>query len=1003
MKKYTLIFGLVVVLCCSSLAFACPHTITGSITIEDKDDDPNLGSCQLDVTASAYCTECASGITIPDGDIICTVGTATRVTGTSTWDISGSGDLGSGENGYKFEVSVDCSATPLIDEDEVLSDTYIAPGPAVELLSDALVACEECGEEDGECDDDSGEGNDGCEEVDVSFDPSIFSISGLTGGAIPIGGSITIKLVKPLSSMAPWELASTVVFSDGRVVRIRRKGSDRDGFPGWPMRPKDVGHWPLPGGEGCSSCSGGGSGGGRSHKFHRMEVKVASRQDNTLANKSSYIRTEGDNVSAYINLGGDWFSAHKQKGWSCVVYTDTIDSTPVKGFKVTKNNGDEYYYYEDGSTMPEEPKLKKVVLKTGEESTETIDYNYDGQELEYQEDDSGHKIEYHYNSTDGTLEQFKFHNGSTYETRTVDFVYNSDDKLEQIECSSCGTAQTYIHVPSNALDYDESTSENVPRRYHLSGIKDSSETQVAYYKYDSKDRITEHRLGSSTGSLVTEWIYADDETSGNTAEIIRRDYVDSTYFRVTVYDYSDNMSLESMKKYHSLQSGESLTGDTSTIEYSIVDDTTNNVWKSITKYPSGLELIRESIHDAQEDADGYLKRVLKDDGTTELVSQEYTYLKHTYGGIDKILKSTVERNNTGAVSNYSYDTNFKVEKVLGPTIDNASGVTGNIPARSDSRKEYDSLDRVKYSFRKNSNGNWAGREYIYNSSTGKLDSVKDGVVFALDGSGVVIVNSNDYSNAVVTDYTYNAFGDLTETCLKDSSNNKKNIKRFYYDSNGVKNAEATLLSEEVMSGETVTTEAQVISAVKYTYDDNGRLIIKSVVKSDTVFPEDDISPANDDDLMDDLAVSLTVDSTTHQVEGWPGLELTWVHTVTVYDTYGLRTAVVADATQETDSSRQHLKTEYVYNNQGEVKEVKSPSGKVVKTTRDGRGLVEKVETGYYSGSFVPKITVEYTYDVDGNLTSKTEPHPDGDGSEIKTVYTYDTFGRSKGIHTEKVP
>ncbi len=855
-----------------------------------------------------------------------------------------------------------------------------------------------------------------CEEMGIAFPSSIFESTGVEDGEIAADSTASLRLKRPFSLLAPHERASQISLGDGRKIRMRQFGSDVDGLEtSGPMAPKNIGGWAMPGGEGCSSCTGSSGVAAREIKYHNMQVNLASRQDNTLAHQSKYLDIDGsDNVDANINIAGDWFAVHQRGDWSAVKYEATIDfdgdsqvDDDVIGFKVTDPDGHEYYYYELGTTtIPDTPKLRKVIRKTDISTTETITYNYTGSQLTSQQDESGKKIEYLYNASED-LNQLKFYNGSSYD-RTVDFAYDSNGKLSEVDCGSCSGAQVrYEYDASEQLKYDPVAEDNVPARRFVTAIKDSAGDKVADYVFDSKDRVTKHYLGSSTtGDLVTEWVYTDD-SSGNLQEILRKDFVDGTDYRATVYNYNTDGSLASVVRYHDLQSGTSPSGDNySTVSYSSSDDEANDVTRSITQLPSvdgtTLKEITELVLDDTDDADGYPKRKLVeyDDGstTTTWVKAQYDYDEYGSGDTQILLASS--KNAQEGETHYYYDSNFKKTKTLSPAI--TSGVTSNLPAQTDSRTVYDTLERVTYELHKNSNGDWVGKHYLYDSN-GHLDKVKDGVVFTLNNEGLDIwtVNTVTDTGAVVTDYTYNAFGELTETAVLDGSD-KKNIRRTYYD-DGIKIGQAIVLTEEV--GDPVTTEAQLISATKYTYDANGKLIITSVVKADAAFPEADLSGGPDvDDLEDDLAVTLNTDSDNdYRVTGGLGLDLTWVHTVNVYDDYGRRTAVINDAKESGDTTRDHLKTEYAYNHQGEVTEVKSPDGKVVQTTRDGRGLVEKEETGYYSGStFTAEITVEYTYDDNSNLKTRTEPHPDGDGRKVKTVYVYDPFNRQKGTYTEEI-
>jgi RHS repeat-associated protein len=93
-----------------------------------------------------------------------------------------------------------------------------------------------------------------------------------------------------------------------------------------------------------------------------------------------------------------------------------------------------------------------------------------------------------------------------------------------------------------------------------------------------------------------------------------------------------------------------------------------------------------------------------------------------------------------------------------------------------------------------------------------------------------------------------------------------------------------------------------------------------------------------------------------------------------------------------DFGNANLTTEYFYNLQGEVEKVIYPTGKWVKTTRDGRGLVTHEYTGHGTDSVV--LETAYVYDADGNL--KEQHNADG----TSQFYTYNNFGQLKKVYQQ---
>ena len=956
MKKYTLVFGLMVVLCCSSNVFACLHVISGSITIED------VGACKVKVTASARCDVCLH-ITVDCTDIICTEGDATR--DGCEWTLDGTGT-------YEFEVTVECD-----EESEDITGEF-----------EETVSTDDETIEVDRCEDTSTPvtiTNNTCHTITATgFDASIFDLS---SSSIDSGDTLTVDIVGNPALLSDSDMAQTVTFSsteDGDVCILSIEDSDTptDPTPPFPsMTTTSAGGGPLPGGGSGGCGSGECSDGSGTKSYGNMQTNIALYERDALANQAQFLSKEGTNVEAKINLGSGWISPHHRRGWSVEEYSGT-DGGTVTGFTVTDASDNIYYYYELGAEIPDFPKLQRVDRKTGEgeNDVERIDYEYASGKLDYQQDESGNKIDYSYNSTSGRLEKLEFIPIGQSAERTFEFTYSEDGVLENADCTSCSNAR-YTYVPTTQEVYDPVNDEDIPWRYYISEVKDVEDNIIEEYTYNTDDRITEHNLGSLSNSpsnklVVSEWSYTEDQGVLQTTE--RKDYIDSTRYRVTIYAYDADGSLSDFIKFHQVQTDATYPsdpGDFSIISYS--EDIPEKL--KITEYDSGLKDVIEL------DSNDWLYKRYKEYSTTTLDIGEYFYTSHTNSNNESRYMLDWQENAHGGRTEYTYDDNFNTTKTLGPDI--TYGVTDNLPDPKDSRIVYDTLKRVKYQLHKNSNEDWVGRYYVYNDTNGKLDEVKDGVVFTVtnEGDPEWAVSDADDSSAVVTDYTYTVFGELEKTALLDGEN-ERNIQKFYYDNKGKTIGKAKLLSD-----------TYAISATKYTFDENNRLIIESVVKdADGSFLETDLK----DDLDD---VTFTADSTGKVEVDTGTLELSWIHTVYQYDAYGRKTAVIADPNYNTET-RQHLKTEYTYNHQGEVTEVKSPSGRVVKTTRDGRGLVEKEETGYYTGpTFTAAITVEYTYDGDGNLKTRTAPHPDGDGTKIKTIYTYDEFGRSKGTHTAKAP
>ncbi len=254
------------------------------------------------------------------------------------------------------------------------------------------------------------------------------------------------------------------------------------------------------------------------------------------------------------------------------------------------------------------------------------------------------------------------------------------------------------------------------------------------------------------------------------------------------------------------------------------------------------------------------------------------------------------------------------------------------PATAAGRQEttyrYDDARRVTKEIRKDTNGDNVYTTYNYNPATGYLDSVTVGTS--------------------TTTYLYNAFGQMTRQINPD----------------GVKTGTSygmggEVVSEFVIEGHRDPNDADttltLISQTRYTYTDEGQIDLIGKYKSDESFSyQSDMSnPAN------------------------------WILTKYEYYSDGKKKKTIEDY----GTSRANLTTEYFYNYQGEIEKILYPTGKWVKTTRDGRGLVILEQTGYGTDTVV--LETAYNYDANGNLQQQSNP----DGSVL--IYTYDNYDRLK--------
>jgi RHS repeat-associated protein len=254
------------------------------------------------------------------------------------------------------------------------------------------------------------------------------------------------------------------------------------------------------------------------------------------------------------------------------------------------------------------------------------------------------------------------------------------------------------------------------------------------------------------------------------------------------------------------------------------------------------------------------------------------------------------------------------------------------PATAAGRQEttyrYDDARRVIKEIRKDTNGDNVYTTYNYNPATGYLDSVTVGTS--------------------TTTYLYNAFGQMTRQINPD----------------GVKTGTSYGMGGEVVSEFMIEghrdpndadTTLTLISQTRYTYTDEGQIELIGKYKSDDSFSyqSDMANPAD------------------------------WIFTKYEYYSDGKKKKTIEDF----GTGRANLTTEYFYNYQGEIEKILYPTGKWVKTTRDGRGLVILEQTGYGTDTVV--LETAYSYDANGNLQQQSNP----DGSVL--IYTYDNYDRLK--------
>ncbi len=434
--------------------------------------------------------------------------------------------------------------------------------------------------------------------------------------------------------------------------------------------------------------------------------------------------------------------------------------------------------------------------------------------------------------------------------------------------------------------------------------------------------------------------------SGNPKMVLKRDFdtdnkiitehrqAENDTFRVTKYEFEDSSFKTWIKKTdysekvpteYALPSGNSFT----------TTNDPNHITGYVITYP---KVNTQDVH-TRKDIElhspyqaGSTKYLQKDFYTFDIPNQR-SY-SHTYT-LEELLDdgsynqwAVIEQSNGyGAKTQYEYETvsgRYRLKRTVHPVTSSDILVTA---------LTYDDAQRVieeKY-------GKAVGvgidplrtRTYQYNAVTGFLDSTTD---------------THDGISAT-TRYLYNSFGQVIRQINPDDVATGK-----FYGEGGELLSEFVISSEDSDPNTIAVSGLWLISQTKYVYDDQGRI--------------EEIHKAKDN-----------VTFLYNQPDGW-------IKTKFVFDGQGRKIQQIEDY-QNTN-----LTTYYQYNLQGELEQVTYPTGRWVKTYRNGRGLVEIEEVGYGQTEV---YETQYSYDDNGNLYHQINP----DGTEL--YYTYDNVD-----HLQKV-
>ncbi len=292
----------------------------------------------------------------------------------------------------------------------------------------------------------------------------------------------------------------------------------------------------------------------------------------------------------------------------------------------------------------------------------------------------------------------------------------------------------------------------------------------------------------------------------------------------------------------------------------------------------------------------------------------YQYDEYDYGGDTRYLVRQ-ETNAYGGVTQYGYE-RFQIKNLWEPYTD--IGIIES-DVRQVMAYTYDSHGRLELERKCDSNGDYVYTKYIYDSAGNLREQIEN-------------YSETNPAQGLKTTYEYNEYNELVKTTFPSGK-----VHRKFYSATG------TLIAEAECDDNDPTDRA--VSAIIYIYQD-GKLQIKKVAKMNSPF---------------------TFTEATAQSQG-EGAGITWILEGYEYDDYGRQIAVIADAGDKV------LRTEYTYNNQGEVMKILYPDKRYKRINRDGRGLVVEEITGVQSGDMEnPKAITQFFYDVNGNLIKQVDP------------------------------
>ncbi|HOT73982.1 MAG TPA: hypothetical protein PLX18_11325 [Anaerohalosphaeraceae bacterium] len=857
------------------------------------------------------------------------------------------------------------------------------------------------------------------------FDPNVFKVNGATESPCLVGGEIIVSLVSSDCKTLEKALRASVTICHQKVQSSSVKNGDcnaedsgcilpakqelsnvstvatvgvkfvtSDGLNGECSYPSSPSSSSLggnaPGGRGQgSACSSGSCGNSNEEGGYNLSVGNASTSVGLALDRALSVYGSPDIRMRYgpyhieygspeINAPGVWLRATHYPYQAVSINYTTVPANPQDGETITKvtyafevltegNRKYHYAYERTGSWMPEYAEHgnpSSGILKTSKKVAleDFLEKARGKVQLKYVTNHQGSRLlDFRYDSNGNLCEQISYeeyiNEQDNVKNGHIVYEYNGST-LTRIWAGKYGE---YTNPPTVGrwvdLSYISGSDGEfylgavtpggcdsclAPRQYEYGGlrgnqiskIKKMDGTLLASYVYDEKGNLAAYSVGDPLlGNVlkINEWQHGYFEPDDPNGTS-----GDNMLLR---RDYVSNTQYRA-KVYFADDNGALI----KEIHYHQLQDSPEG-WLtgpySIYRYYhlrdeiNGLRYITVFPNGNKlvkyYDNYGNVTKIQWDGATG--AEAMYQYEEYSYGGDTRFLVRQ-ETNAYGGITQYDYE-KFQIKNLWEPSTD--IGI-GESYVRQVTTYTYDSEGRLVLERQYDANGNDVYTKYIYDVAGNLKETIED-------------YNEANPAQGLKTTYEYDEYNALVKTTGPSGK-----VHRKFYSTSGLLIAEADYDNDLA---------DRAVSAVIYIYQ-NGKLHRKKTAKMNSPF---------------------TFNNVIAQAQG-EGAEITWIQEEYEYDDYGRQTTVIVDA------GGTSLRTEYTYNNQGEVIKILYPDRRYKRINRDGRGLVIEEITGVQiADEENPKATRKFFYDLNGNLIKDVDPEG------VTEIYQYNN--RNQRIRVRK--